>query len=81
MGRLTVGLDTVQPEVPRPMAFVRVTLYLTSEQHRLVKAEAARRGMSMSAVIRELLDQKMPAYPADAETATRRRPSTRRLPR
>jgi len=53
------------------MAFVRVTIYLTEEQHRLVKAEAARRGMSMSAVLRELVDRQMPARRGDTEPAVR----------
>jgi len=53
------------------MAFVRVTIHLTDEQHRLLKAEAARRGMSMSAVLRELVDREMPARRDDAATAAR----------
>ncbi|MBM3473088.1 MAG: ribbon-helix-helix protein, CopG family [Armatimonadetes bacterium] len=58
-------------KVGGPMAFVRVTIHLTDEQHRLLKAEAARRGMSMSAVLRELVDREMPARRDDAATAAR----------
>jgi len=49
------------------MTMVRTQVQIEAEQHRRLKAEAYRRSMSMSAVVRELLAEKL----ADAQERRR----------
>ena len=52
------------------MALVRTQIQLRPEQHRRLREEAFRRGVSMSALLRELLDERLDnSPPVDHEAA------------
>jgi hypothetical protein len=53
--------------VPPETAMVRTQIYLTRAEHEFVQSEAARRGVPMSRVIRNIIDEKM-TIPEDAWT-------------
>jgi hypothetical protein len=50
--------DVWKPE-KSPSAMIRTQIYLSTNEHRFLQAEAARRGVPMAAVIRSLIDEKM----------------------
>lgn len=45
------------------MGLVRTQIQLRPEQHRKLKEEAFRRGMSLSALVREILEQRYGRHP------------------
>ena len=58
--------DRAEPsEAAALESMVRTQIYLTRAEHEFLQAEAGRRGAPMSAVIREIIDEKM-RIPADA---------------